>query len=578
MAGVIGVTQSLAGRFQLVRLLGRGGMGEVWLADDLVLRRQVALKRVHGAAGPEEVERVLREGRFAASLRHPHVVSLHDLLVIDGLPCLVMEYVPGPSLAELLRVGPLEPQHAADLLSGIGWALARAHDQGLVHRDVKPANILTDAHRVAKLADFGIGRAMDDQDAALTRPGHLLGTVDYLAPEVALGHPASPASDAYSFGATLYAAVEGRSPLGHAAPQEPVTARLLRLVDSAPPAPAHAGPLLEVIAGLLMREPQARWPLGQAAAALTAFAEQAGSAPTQHATAAVGPTNTATNEITIARWLAPTAHSVAGPTPPHPDPEVPRAPGPVGSPRRWVFAVAGVLTLVLTGLALGWRMVSSAQPTALAGQSAPAGATTADASTNPTAGAAAPGGSPSPPPAAVPTPPIPAVTAVPPTSASPVPSAATRPRVAGAACPSVAQSSFPVIREGDAGPAVLLAQCQLRALGANLDVDGQLGPQTAAAVRAFQAARGLDVDGVVGSHTWTALVSMGARPLLRQGALGLDVTRLQAALRASGEMLVVDGEFGPETAAAVRRYQIRVGLSADAIVGPDTWTALQGGR
>lgn len=253
----------LAGRYEATQLLGRGAMGEVWLARDTLLGRTVAIKRI--LTGPATTdatlaERMMREARLAATLQHPNVVAVYDIIHEGGVPNLVMEYVQGETLADRLkRTGRLAPTEAAGLISGICDALAHAHSAGILHRDVKPANVLVDARSRAKLADFGIARAGGSGDTALTGTGQFIGTVQYLAPEIALGQPATPASDMYALGATLYALVEGRSPLdtGSAA-DEATAAQLLRLVSTPPRQPEHAGPLIDLLGRLLATAPEHR--------------------------------------------------------------------------------------------------------------------------------------------------------------------------------------------------------------------------------------------------------------------------------------------------------------------------------
>ena len=203
----------IAGRYTLEREIGRGGSATVHLARDEVLGRQVALKRIGVMPGADtpELARAEREARLAASLNHPHVVSIFDLVMEDDAHWLVMEYVDGRTLSDLVRdEGPLGSQEAARVLGQAADALADAHAAGIVHRDVKPSNILMTDDLEAKLGDFGIARA--GQDAALTRTGLVTGSPAYLAPEVASGATATPASDVWSLGATLFHAVEGRPP------------------------------------------------------------------------------------------------------------------------------------------------------------------------------------------------------------------------------------------------------------------------------------------------------------------------------------------------------------------------------
>jgi eukaryotic-like serine/threonine-protein kinase len=216
------------GRYALERPLGRGGMAEVMLARDTALDRDVAVKllaeRVRGDRDLRE--RFLREGRFAARLSHPNVVGVYDSGEEDGRPYIVMECVDGASLAEELgRRGPLAPAEVAELGRQACEGLAHAHARGLVHRDVKPQNLLLRPDGTVKVADFGIARAAGG-GATLTQAGTLLGTAAYMAPEVVAGEPAGPAADVYSLGAVLYELVTGEPPqhattLAELAEQEP---------------------------------------------------------------------------------------------------------------------------------------------------------------------------------------------------------------------------------------------------------------------------------------------------------------------------------------------------------------------
>lgn len=202
------------GRYLLERRLGRGGMAEVVLARDTTLDRPVAVKLLaDGPSGdPELRERFLREGRFAAQLSHPNVVRVYDTGEEDGRPYIVMELVDGASLAEeLQRRGPLPAAEVVELGLQACAGLAHAHERGLVHRDVKPQNLLLGRNGTLKVADFGIARA-GSGSATLTQAGTLLGTAAYMAPEVVRGEPATTAADVYSLGAVLYELVTGSPP------------------------------------------------------------------------------------------------------------------------------------------------------------------------------------------------------------------------------------------------------------------------------------------------------------------------------------------------------------------------------
>jgi serine/threonine protein kinase len=247
----------IGGRYECVELIGRGGMGEVWRARDTLLQRDVAVKRLaygDGTGDEVTVGRSMREARLAARLNHPNAVAIYDVVVDEGLPCLVMELVSGRSLKEVIaQQGRIDPVTAARIGRQVAAALGVAHRAGIIHRDVKPANVLIASDGTAKLTDFGIAR--DEGDAGLTSTGTFIGTPNFLAPEIALGGSHSPASDVWALGALLYAAVEGEAPYsagGNA------LAILNRIATTDAPAPAHAGPLTDVIVKAMHRNPAQR--------------------------------------------------------------------------------------------------------------------------------------------------------------------------------------------------------------------------------------------------------------------------------------------------------------------------------
>src|SRR5438067_10287682 len=210
----------IAGRYRLDELLGRGGMSEVWAATDLELGRRVALKLL---APHEDNARFEREARAVAALGHPNVNQLYDYGESDGRPFMVLEYLAGGSLEELLRAnGALADADTQRIASEIAAGLAHAHGRGVVHRDLKPSNVLFDDEGRAKLADFGIAR-MAAGEGTLTEAGTVLGTAAYISPEQAAGLPASAASDVYSFGVMLYRMLTGRLPFESNDPLELVT-------------------------------------------------------------------------------------------------------------------------------------------------------------------------------------------------------------------------------------------------------------------------------------------------------------------------------------------------------------------
>ncbi|MFG2459821.1 protein kinase [Streptomyces sp. NPDC048523] len=271
----------LAGRYRVVAQLGRGGMGVVWRAVDEVLGREVAVKELRtytDADGPELADlrlRMQREARAAARVRHPGVVAVHDVAEVDGRPLIVMELVDGPSLDAVLRSrGPLDPREAAAIGAKVMDALAAAHAVGVLHRDVKPGNILLDPSGRVLLTDFGIATMEDPGDGSatsLTRTGHLVGSLDYMAPERAQGADPGPASDVWGLGATLYAAIEGASPFRRTSTFSTLTA----IVGEPLPESHRAGPLGPVLQRLLDKRPEARPGAEEARVLLQAVADGA---------------------------------------------------------------------------------------------------------------------------------------------------------------------------------------------------------------------------------------------------------------------------------------------------------------
>jgi eukaryotic-like serine/threonine-protein kinase len=281
MRGVSGPGCVVAGRYELLDRIGQGAMGTVWRARDQVLARDVAVKEVRlpdlMPARDRAIlrERTLREARVSAKLSHPCVVTVHDVIEADGTPWIVMELVIARSLERVLAEdGPLPPRRVAETGLMLLGALASAHAAGIVHRDVKPGNVLLTRDRRAVLTDFGI--AAVDGDPALTQTGMVVGTPGFCAPERIRGVPASPASDLWSLGATLYAAVEGRGPFdGHGSPM----AVLASIVHSDPPPARLAGPLGAVIETLMSKDPAQRPDAARAGQLLTDAAAALGAAP-----------------------------------------------------------------------------------------------------------------------------------------------------------------------------------------------------------------------------------------------------------------------------------------------------------
>jgi serine/threonine protein kinase len=259
----------LGRRYRLLGQVGRGGMGRVWQAHDDLLHRDVAVKEVIFPPGltdsDREVlyERTLREARSAARLSHPGIVTVHDVVEEDGRPWIVMEYVRARSLQEIIDSdGRLPHARVADIGVQMLAALRVAHASGVLHRDVKPANVLLDTReggdaRVV-ITDFGIARM--DGDATLTQTGIVLGSPAFIAPERARGELASPASDLWALGATLYAACEGRSPHDRVEAMAALTA----VLHEEPAPPRNAGPIASVLMGLLVKDPAQRMTADQA--------------------------------------------------------------------------------------------------------------------------------------------------------------------------------------------------------------------------------------------------------------------------------------------------------------------------
>ncbi|MFI1930317.1 serine/threonine-protein kinase [Streptomyces sp. NPDC020330] len=249
----------LAGRYRLGEVLGRGGMGKVWRAHDEVLHRTVAVKELTAGLYVAEADRLVlhartqKEARAAARITHPGVVTVHDVIEYDNRPWIVMQYVDGPSLADAAKEsGEVAPREAARIGLHVLSALRAAHGAGVLHRDVKPGNVLLARDGQVLLTDFGI--AAIEGDSTITRTGELVGSIDYLAPERVRGGDPGPASDLWSLGATLYTAVEGTSPFRRTSPISTMQA----VVTEEPPAPVNAGPLGAVITALLRKDPDDR--------------------------------------------------------------------------------------------------------------------------------------------------------------------------------------------------------------------------------------------------------------------------------------------------------------------------------
>ena len=336
----------IAGRYTLEREIGRGGMGAVFLGVDEVLGREVALKRIGmmpGGTAPD-LARAEREARLAARLNHPHVVAVYDLVTEGDEQWLVMEYVEGTTLAELVRrEGALSPDRAAAIVVQAADALAAAHAAGIVHRDVKPSNILVAPDGQVKLSDFGIARA--EADASLTQTGLVTGSPAYLSPEVASGQSATDASDVWSLGATLFHALAGQPPYEVGGN---LLGALYRIVHEDPPRLPDAGWLAPVLAATMTREPADRWSMAHVRDVLAAGPAGVGTVPAHRAVGGDG-------DVTRTRVLpppapvaAPAATTRAAPPVPPAPPTPPATSAPDRRRRGWwpLLAVAAVVVVV----------------------------------------------------------------------------------------------------------------------------------------------------------------------------------------------------------------------------------------
>ncbi|WP_433219396.1 serine/threonine-protein kinase [Microtetraspora malaysiensis] len=310
----------LSDRYELITMLGRGTMGTVWRAFDRTLGRDVAVKEIRqdpslGAEQRRELrERMIREGRAAARISHPSVATVYDAIEIDGSPWIIMELVEGRSLEQVIEdEGPLPPRLVAEVGYELLDALRAAHAQGILHRDVKPSNVLiTDTGRVV-LTDFGIAKS--EGDSALTRTGMVIGSPGYTSPERARGDHAGPESDLWSLGATLYFAVEGRAAYERASVAETLSALM---TESADP-PTQAGPLRPVLDGLLEKDHTLRLTSERAAAMLRTVADT----PINVSPAATPPVRRLERERPTRAAESPAPSPRAEPPAPAPPPESP---------------------------------------------------------------------------------------------------------------------------------------------------------------------------------------------------------------------------------------------------------------
>ena len=303
-----GAGDLVSARYRLVSRISSGGMGAVWLARDELLGREVALKQVlpqpgaDAAQATEQRERSLREGRIAARLTHPHVIAMYDVALDGGEPWLVMEYLPSRSLAAVLKhTGPLPVTEVRRIGAQLSDALAAAHRVGIVHRDVKPGNVLIaeggHGPRTVKITDFGISHAYGDVN--LTQTGILHGTPAYLAPEVARGGEPTEASDVFSLGATLFTAVEGAPPFGVS---DNTIALLHRVARGEVAHPQRAGAMTSTLLQMLEPNPAHRLTMSQARDALSAAG--AGQEPTRIAAPVLPPPPAPRRRSSTGLWVA----------------------------------------------------------------------------------------------------------------------------------------------------------------------------------------------------------------------------------------------------------------------------------
>jgi eukaryotic-like serine/threonine-protein kinase len=344
----------LDGRYRIVRHLGSGGMASVLLCEDERLGRKVAVKRLHADSPVDVEQRFKREAKLGASLNHPNLVSVFDTATDDEGVLIVMEFVDGEPLSKALRRGPLRPEEVAAMVTDLGDALDHAHAQGVVHRDVKPANVLIRTDGLTKLADLGIAMASDD--TRLTRSGTVLGTAAYMAPEQLDGRGAGPPADVYALAAIAYEALSGRRPREGRTPVEIAhsiaTEGTPDLRDAWPQAPGAAAEVLK--RGMALEPGERPGSAGELARELEVALGE-------------GPAETARHETALTRPLPPpaapatAAHATPGraPAPAAPGRTAPATAAPAAR-RRGRRPSAGAIALAAVFLALAIATIAGA--------------------------------------------------------------------------------------------------------------------------------------------------------------------------------------------------------------------------
>jgi eukaryotic-like serine/threonine-protein kinase len=359
----VATPDEIAGRYALGRVLGRGGMGTVWAATDRLLGRQVAVKVLQVVdARPDAIERFRREAQFLAGLTHPNVVTVFDFGIDEHRAWLVMELLPGPTLAQLLADnGPLPIDTVVASAAAIASALAAAHEAGIIHRDVKPANLMLDSHGDCTLLDLGIARLTGttaDTVSGLTETGMLLGTAAYVAPEIVHGQAATPASDIYGLGATVYTLLTGQAPYQAETP----VGTLAQHVSAPVPHPAAvradvpAG-LDALVVAMLAKDPAERPTAREVAARLDAVPRVPESAPTVVMPVSSDPSATRLLPVVAARRSTPI----------------------------WIIAAAAfVVVLLIVALVVAFAGGGSGRPTAKTSSRSPTPSTSPTPSPTPT--------------------------------------------------------------------------------------------------------------------------------------------------------------------------------------------------